>query len=276
MPYQQFPIRGTLMDTGKPNFWHTLPGILTASATLLTAVTGFYLALRPNNSETADSVTGYEASVLGTPTDSSQRKAAEPAAPAAAWTAWPIIGRDDFDASSGWQDWDMGSNESYSRFVTQWIDGAYRYDIDTRVNWWSYVRSPYGSLTDLYVEVDARIVDHTPGVEAVVGLVFGNTANSNYYVLVTTNGSLALTRRDPASHDDLLPWQNVRVDPANPMKLGVLVEGDLIQVYLNGKLMSEVRDDRYRGGQVALSAGVSAAGRVVAVFDNFELRRKPR
>nr|WP_315187385.1 SH3 domain-containing protein [uncultured Albidiferax sp.] len=35
-------------DDKKPNFWSSLPGLLTATATVITAATGLFLAIRPS------------------------------------------------------------------------------------------------------------------------------------------------------------------------------------------------------------------------------------
>nr|WP_315239514.1 SH3 domain-containing protein [uncultured Albidiferax sp.] len=35
-------------DDKKPNFWSSLPGLLTATATVITAATGMFLAIRPS------------------------------------------------------------------------------------------------------------------------------------------------------------------------------------------------------------------------------------
>jgi hypothetical protein len=266
------------MNAEKTSFWHTLPGILTASATLLTATVGAYVALKDGSEPGGETASAPIDTTAGrVPMQSGLVKAA-PSNATAAWADWPVIGTDDFENSSNWRDNDYSAMPAYSRFVTRWVNGAYRYELTANEGWWSYVPSPYGSSTDMYVEVDVRVIDHTPGVEAVVGLVFGGTADAYYSALLSTAGQLVLARADStAKNQDLLPsWINVRVDPATTTKIGVLVEGDLFQVFVNGQFVSEVRDRNYRGGTVAISAGVRAPGSVVAVFDNFELRRKPR
>jgi hypothetical protein len=64
-----------MTDTGKPSFWTTLPGIMTALAALLTASTGLYLAVRDSPTDagvrpaadTADRTAGTDGAMPAAP-----------------------------------------------------------------------------------------------------------------------------------------------------------------------------------------------------------------
>ena len=257
------------MNNPKQSFWHTAPGLLTATAALITALTGAYLAVasgKPNPDPlvpTADS---------SAPKPASDTKSSKDAV----WTQWDMIASDDFEQASAWPDRSYTPDNRYKRFVVGRLQGKYKMELSTDTDWWGYPSAPYGAATDFHAAVDASIAESTFGKRVLVGIVFGLVEGSAYYVVLRSDGDLELTRQE--GDQNLLLHRPIptQVDPRVGVRLGVVVEGDLIQVLANGKFVTEVRDPRYRGGQVSLVTGTAEAADVVTTFDNFEFRRKPR
>ena len=59
--------------------------------------------------------------------------------------------------------------------------------------------------------------------------------------------------------------------PDEPMRLGVLAEGPAITLLANGEVLTQVQDDSFAEGGIALVSGTFEADSYESFFDNLEL-----
>lgn len=135
--------------------------------------------------------------------------------------------------------------------------------------------SPFGSAVNFKVAVDMKFTEFTP--ETSVDLIFGSIGNKRYVFHISSNRYFGLTRYDDNNPQMIIDWTPITVEfePNVWNRISVMVNEQLVWLYLNSELLSEYRDIGFTGGKVGLSVSLYQEGSAVIDFDNFQLRRKP-
>lgn len=128
-----------------------------------------------------------------------------------------------------------------------------------KVKNYNYYSSAGKPVKDAAVEVEAEAASGPQMVIAAYGLVFGLDENTNdsYRFAVTTAGEYALLkiRNSKVVLPYLVDWTFSPYLQLRPGKnrLGVIVEGSRISLYVNGSLVNAVVDESVSGGYVGVS-----------------------
>lgn len=136
--------------------------------------------------------------------------------------------------------------------------------------------------TGLLAEVDYSLA--TP-VAAAGGLVVRATPDfegwakgSGYMFSLGSDGvryQFAVYRQVNGAMSYLVEWTTNAALAAVSNKLGALVVGDMLQCYVNGKLVWEGRDGAIADGFVGLAASTAPGADAVHVFDNLSIKASP-
>jgi hypothetical protein len=249
------------MPEEEKRFWTTLPGILTGIAAVLTAATGLYLAFPSGSDEPQPALTALTHPISEA---------------AVAPSDWPLILDETFtDRSNGWSTGNFPT-EYTPRFDLRIVDGKYRWDVGYSLSWQRFVLAPTGTAVNFNLGVDVKVMDYTP--ETAVSLIFAATESLRYAFTVSLNGkyNLATIVGLDASKELLIYWSpfSADFDPKEWNRLGVVVNNQVISLYINSKLVGDYREANLSGGKVGLGLDLFQEGIAVVDFDNFQLRRK--
>lgn len=113
---------------------------------------------------------------------------------------------------------------------------------------WHTWSMTYRTIEDFYLEADIN-VKQCSGVDE-YGIIFrGLDYSSGYFFAARCNGEYSLRGYD-GSYSNIVPWQftealNRGANQTN--RLGVMVKGDSIALYINGRLVKEVINDQFEG-----------------------------
>lgn len=135
-----------------------------------------------------------------------------------------------------------------------------------------YVTLENQVFSDFIVEVEAEQLSQQSGIS--YGLLLRMAAPGQFYRFeVTTNGEYMVERHDGAGNWARLTdgWQQSAaiLQGANQVnKLGVGVVGGRFSFYANDTLLTQVFDDAYRTGAIALDAGTFNQSELQVAFDN--------
>ena len=189
---------------------------------------------------------------------------------------WERVGSDTFSTGSRWSHGVY--DDKPSRVELGIVDGKYRFNVELNEGWRRFQKAPYRDVVNLYAAVDFKLVSSTAAKPA-FGLLFSKVGNAEYKfcLKVFPNGNwFRLERFDGAALRLLIDWTStpVKLDELN--RMGVLVENQHIQLFINSELVGEQREPTFTGGKVGLSVEAESAGSVVVDFDNFELRAPPK
>lgn len=173
-------------------FWTTLPGVLTAIATVIGAITALIIALHPTP-KPIPVISGGAGPTIQTTTAPVSKPEGSTTTPATGpvHTDWPVVAAETFTKEdSGWAVGSFPSEPQWPRLDIRIVDGEYRWDfaIHSDTGLQTLVISPYMPAVDFSVTVDVNFTDVTPSMVAVADLVFGATDTSNYHFRVTSNG----------------------------------------------------------------------------------------
>jgi len=119
---------------------------------------------------------------------------------------------------------------------------------------------PAGTFKDLGIEIEAQPANN-PGTEYGILFRFGGELNArNYYLFgVTPDGKYQLYKRINGKWvepDPVAKTSSAYVQAgASKNRLGVLVEGATISLYINGNLIKTISDDALKSGEVRLYVG---------------------
>ena len=133
------------------------------------------------------------------------------------------------------------------------------------------------SFSDFVVEVDVTQWAGSP--DSTFGILFRKRGPQEFYRFALTGNGLYMVERHNAdgTWTRLLPeWEEASTlkQGANETNhLAVRVDEDTFSFYANDLLLTEVSDDRYQSGKVALSAGTFGQPGLRVAFDNLILRR---
>jgi len=168
--------------------------------------------------------------------------------------------------------WHVGnfSIAGIPKFEAMIVGGKYRWVIEFNERMAAFASLPYSVALDFYAAIDVRIVE--PTSDPIIAFLFGGDVRSKTYAFkVSPKGIYSLIRLDENGSKSLLDWTAFNVDMNQSSRLAVLVNGQIITLYVNNKQIGQYRDTAYTGGQLGLQVGGSH-GRMVVDFDNFEYR----
>ena len=209
--------------------------------------------------------------------------------PTPSFSEWPLEGGkiETFTRPSKWNTGNRPT-EYVPRNDLRIVGGRYRWDLEfarRRVTW---QRSPHGAALDFYIAVDLEMteVDTSSAnggftvlklpVSVEAGLIFGKTSEKYYRFVIRSNNQIRLQRMVDSNWDDLVEWHAVDADPTKEAtRLAVLVDDQIIKLYVNTHLVDRLADTTFTGGTVGLTVAVMHKEAAVLDFDNFEFRRKP-
>jgi tetratricopeptide (TPR) repeat protein len=194
--------------------------------------------------------------------------------PLAAWAqesdpeTWPIVYHDDFDDPS--TEWEVGETEYATR---GYVDGAYEIQVkNSRAITWSMIPGDREFL-DFAVEVKAQAVE----MEGAFGFLFRYVDRGNFYCFTfRADGYYQLLMCKAHSWQTLVAWtpcEGFKSGVANYLKL--IAQGETFSFLLNERLLTEVTDADFRGGQIALCACAFDDGGFTVRFDKIALQEDP-
>ncbi len=210
------------------------------------------------------------------------------------WTRWLLVGgtlflltvgsvacrrtdslpwREDFSSpESGWDRYD----DDYGG--ADYRDGQYVVWVwEERTTVWGNANRDFDDL-DLEVTAWADAQGEAEVVE--YGVLCRYQDADHFYYLGVSNDGVAFIRVVDGEDDFLhsLGPEAVQLSPAirrgnEPNRLRVVCDGDRLALYVNGSLVVEGRDDRFRHGDIGLAAGSFAEVDAIVRFDDLEGRR---
>jgi hypothetical protein len=186
----------------------------------------------------------------------------EPEATPAAGAATPVLFSDDFtdEQSSSF------APETNESSVYAFVDGAYAITVKKpKLLSWAPVR---GTYSDAAIEVETTL--DGPEVSA-AGLIFHYQDDNNFYMFrVAGDKSYALDLYKDNEQKHLVDWTDEPSikGPGGLNKLRVELKGDLIRLYVNGKLLDEVSDGTFTRGKIALLTSTFDDPNATVTFDN--------
>ena len=177
--------------------------------------------------------------------------------------------RDDFNNDESWE------TESTDEIEVFFADDALHIRMipEGRIGW----STTEQELADFFLEFDVAHVEGPDDAEA--GVMFRRVDDLNYLLYaINPAGSYRLDRRVGGEWETLVGWTQSNVlqtgrDAIN--RLGVLAEGDQITLFANDSLLTEVEDDTFIKGGLALTVGTFGEGDAEAVFDNLAIWTMP-
>lgn len=172
---------------------------------------------------------------------------------------------DDFRQSSG--KWSLKSDENASFKIAS---RALVIEV-MRDNWlgWSTLDETVG---DFYAEVDAALIQGPEDSE--YGVIFRYLDADNFYVYAVAAGSYSLWKLVDDEWYAIVDWTDsdaIVTQMEEPNRLAVLAQGTTITLLANDVVLTQVEDDAFDAGQIALAVGTFDEGGAVTLFDNFDL-----
>ncbi len=181
----------------------------------------------------------------------------------------PVYSDDFSNPASGWETFEDEDTK------TEYADGGLRISIYTE-NYmaWSNPYPPL-ALSNLAVEVDARLVegplDNNFGLLVHHDEGIGEEPEDFYWYEISSDGYYSVVLRRDEEWMTLIPWQeseaiNQGVDVLNHLQ--VLCAGSLCSFYVNDTWLTDVIDSTILSGTIGLAAGNFDEPGTVIQFDN--------
>jgi hypothetical protein len=190
--------------------------------------------------------------------------ACTPRTPAQPFSVGPLLDEARFDSTLDWEAYQDAGIGVEGRVV----DGVYRIDVTDGGFIWALHDHIEG---DVIVEVETQQLSDYPDNAYGVMCRAAPSANGNgYYFFISSDGYYTIRRGVGREVSDLIPFtfhESIRRGK-DFNRLRVVCLGDYLALFVNGVLVGEVRDDRYRAGVVGLTAAVPDDGDVSILFDN--------
>ncbi|HJS28438.1 MAG TPA: hypothetical protein VJ768_02370 [Anaerolineales bacterium] len=180
-----------------------------------------------------------------------------------------VLFEDDFsDPESGW---DRVSNPSSS---TDFLDGSYRIFVgQTNHDVWA---RPDLNFIDSVIEVEAQMVGGSD--ENDFGVICRYRDPGNFYFLVIgSDGFYGIGIMQDGEEPQLIGATEMQFSRrinqgGEPNLIRAECVGDVLSLYVNGKILDAVTDDRLPSGDVGLIAGTFDTPGTEILFDNFVVR----
>jgi hypothetical protein len=180
----------------------------------------------------------------------------------------------------GSPDWTHNFNQEYpwhtytsSTDKTEITGGKYYFRFYQNFNWpiWAFAAE---EIEDYYLQINVKMPSACAGKDS-GGLIFGSPVGKNnegYVFRVSCDGNYRLTSFDGTNTDVLVSWSSdpaIQVGPDQVNRLGVMVNGNHITLYINGVKVDETNDALYTSkGRFGLAAAAPETSDLVITFDN--------
>jgi hypothetical protein len=180
----------------------------------------------------------------------------------------------------GSPDWTHHFNQEYpwhtytsSTDETEITGGKYYFRFFETISWpiWAFASK---EIEDFYLEITVQMPSACAGKDS-GGLVFGSPAGANneaYIYRVSCDGNYRLTSFDGSNTNVLVNWKTdpaILVGPDQINRLGVMVQGDHITLYINGAKVAETDDSLYTSkGRFGVTASAPETSDLVITFDD--------
>jgi hypothetical protein len=194
--------------------------------------------------------------------------------------ATPTSPAGDPAVSLGAADWTHSFNSEYpwhtytsSTDETEITNGKYYFRFFQTISWpiWAFAAE---EIEDYYVEITVQMPSVCAGKDS-GGLIFGSPSghnNEGYVYRVSCDGHYRLTSFDGTNTVVLVSWSTdpaILVGPDQINRLGVMVNGDHITLYINGVKVAETDDSLYTDkGRFGVAAAAPETDDLVIIFDN--------
>jgi hypothetical protein len=180
----------------------------------------------------------------------------------------------------GSPDWTHHFNQEYpwhtytsSTDKTEVTGGKYYFRFFETISWpiWAFAAK---EIEDYYLEITVQMPSACAGKDS-GGLIFGSPAGANnegYIYRVSCDGKYRLTSFDGSNTNVLVSWSTdpaILVGPDQINRLGVMVQGDHITLYINGAKVAETDDTLYTSlGRFGVAASAPETSDLVITFDD--------
>jgi tetratricopeptide (TPR) repeat protein len=173
-----------------------------------------------------------------------------------------MILQEDFKNNAG--GWDLAPSQQSRREIK---DG--KLQIAIPVKGWMAWSNPGGSFSDFKLEVDVTLVEDP--ADGSCGVLFRYQNPDNFYMLdISGDGYYSVNKLLSGVWQELItPTQSAAIEKRGQTnRLGIVAIGQEIEFYANDKLLGEVRDGSFAGGDVALYASTYEKAGLQVAFDN--------
>jgi len=129
------------------------------------------------------------------------------------------------------------------------------------------------TTTDFLLEVDTQYVDGPADAE--YGVIFRQVDADNYYFFaISRSGSYRLWRLEDGEWTTMVEWTqtdaiDISEDALN--RLGVLAEGAQLTLLVNDVALTQLEDETFASGKVALALGTFEEAGAEVAFDNLDI-----
>lgn len=114
--------------------------------------------------------------------------------------------------------------------------------------------SNYGSISDFYMEAEFRTGESCSGLDRYGMLLRSPDPNEGYVFAFSCDGRYRLYAWD-GTYTGLVEWTTgspIKTGPDQTNRMGILMEGNTIQLYANGTLLTELEDSTFDEGSFGL------------------------
>jgi len=129
------------------------------------------------------------------------------------------------------------------------------------------------TTTDFLLEVDTQYVDGPADAE--YGVIFRQVDADNYYFFaISRSGSYGLWRLEDGEWTTMVEWTqtdaiDISEDALN--RLGILAEGAQLTLLVNDVALTQLEDETFASGKVALALGTFEEAGAEVAFDNLDI-----
>ena len=129
------------------------------------------------------------------------------------------------------------------------------------------------TTTDFLLEVDTQYVDGPADAE--YGVIFRQVDADNYYFFaISRSGSYGMWRLEDGEWQTLVEWTatdaiDTSEDALN--RLGILAEGTQLTLLVNDVALTQLEDETFASGKVALALGTFDEAGAEVAFDNLDI-----
>ena len=191
----------------------------------------------------------------------------------------PATASDPMDSAALWS-WPTVSDQ-YSSAI--WANGSMRITaLSTTAGWRLPAIDPLGNM---YLEMTAH--SETCSGKDSYGIFFhvpDNIATSGYWFIVSCDGNYRLAKWDGSLQTDgkftaLIDWtasKVIRQGAGQPNRLGVLVKGSNLSVYVNGYLLKTIQEATYPSGYFGVFVNGKNTTNYTVNFDEISYWKDPQ
>jgi hypothetical protein len=180
----------------------------------------------------------------------------------------------------GTPDWTHNFNREYPWYTytsssdeTEITGGKYYFRFFQTISWpiWAFASE---EIEDFYLEINVQMGPTCAGKDG-GGLIFGSPVGHNdegYIYRISCDGHYRLTSFDGTNTNVLVNWtshSSIQEGANQINRIGVLVNGDHITLYINGVKVAETDDTLYTSeGRFGVAASAPQTDDLVIIFDD--------